>query len=146
MARQLSACRLQLPASPSSSPAAAKLHPSPGEFQEEPDAFHVTRSLVTVRFFVAAHVGRVVCADWRYDFFRSTRTACLRAAAMPGEGYIWTPGYWAYDYDYNDNYWVPGTWVLAPQVGYLWTPPYWGGPSWSFRATEARRWAQEFTT
>jgi len=44
----------------------------------------------------------------------------------PGEGYIWTPGYWAYDYDYNDYYWVPGTWVLAPQVGYLWTPPYWG--------------------
>ena len=44
----------------------------------------------------------------------------------PGEGYIWTPGYWAYDPDYNDYYWVPGTWVLAPEVGYLWTPPYWG--------------------
>ncbi len=44
----------------------------------------------------------------------------------PGEGYIWTPGYWAYDDSYNDYYWVPGTWVLAPQVGYLWTPPYWG--------------------
>ena len=35
----------------------------------------------------------------------------------PGEGYIWTPGYWAYDYDYDDYYWVPGTWVLAPRVG-----------------------------
>ena len=33
----------------------------------------------------------------------------------PGEGYIWTPGYWAYDYDYDDYYWVPGTWVLAPR-------------------------------
>ena len=44
----------------------------------------------------------------------------------PGEGYIWTPGYWAYDYDEGDYYWVPGTWVLAPQVGYLWTPGYWG--------------------
>ena len=44
----------------------------------------------------------------------------------PGEGYIWTPGYWAYDDSYGDYYWVPGTWVLAPQVGYLWTPPYWG--------------------
>jgi hypothetical protein len=44
----------------------------------------------------------------------------------PGQGYIWTPGYWAYDYDYSDYYWVPATWVLAPQVGYLWTPPYWG--------------------
>ncbi len=44
----------------------------------------------------------------------------------PGEGYIWTPGYWAYDYDDGDYYWVPGTWVLAPEVGFLWTPGYWG--------------------
>lgn len=42
----------------------------------------------------------------------------------PGEGYIWTPGYWAYGDD--DYYWVPGTWVLAPRVGFLWTPGYWG--------------------
>ncbi len=36
---------------------------------------------------------------------------------------IWTPGYWAYGaYGY---YWVPGTWVAAPQPGYLWTPGYW---------------------
>jgi WXXGXW repeat (2 copies) len=42
----------------------------------------------------------------------------------PGDGYLWTPGYWAWDgYDY---YWVPGTWVLAPEVGFFWTPPYWG--------------------
>jgi hypothetical protein len=41
----------------------------------------------------------------------------------PGDGYIWTPGYWAWDGEY---YWVPGTWVLAPEVGYLWTPGYWG--------------------
>jgi len=44
----------------------------------------------------------------------------------PGDGYIWTPGYWAYDYDVNDYYWVPGTWVTAPEVGFLWTPAYWG--------------------
>jgi len=44
----------------------------------------------------------------------------------PGDGYIWTPGYWAYDYDVDDYYWVPGTWVLAPEVGFLWTPGYWG--------------------
>jgi hypothetical protein len=43
---------------------------------------------------------------------------------IPGDGYIWTPGYWAYaDEDY---YWVPGTWVEAPEVGFLWTPGYWG--------------------
>ena len=44
----------------------------------------------------------------------------------PGDGYLWTPGYWAYDYDIEDYYWVPGTWVEAPEVGYLWTPAYWG--------------------
>ena len=44
----------------------------------------------------------------------------------PGDGYIWTPGYWAWDPDVGDYYWVPGTWVLAPEVGYLWTPPWWG--------------------
>ena len=42
----------------------------------------------------------------------------------PGDGYIWTPGYYAYgDYGY---YWVPGVWVLAPRPGFLWTPGYWG--------------------
>src|SRR5689334_8832453 len=44
----------------------------------------------------------------------------------PGDGYIWTPGYWAYDGDFDDYYWVPGTWVMAPEVGFLWTPGYWG--------------------
>ncbi|HEY6452759.1 MAG TPA: hypothetical protein VIX87_09200 [Steroidobacteraceae bacterium] len=43
---------------------------------------------------------------------------------VPGPGYIWTPGYWAYGDD--GYYWVPGTWVTAPQPGYLWTPGYWG--------------------
>jgi WXXGXW repeat (2 copies) len=42
----------------------------------------------------------------------------------PVEGYIWTPGYWAYgDEGY---YWVPGVWVAPPRVGFLWTPGYWG--------------------
>ena len=44
--------------------------------------------------------------------------------AIPGPGYLWTPGYWAWGG--SDYYWVPGTWVLAPQPGYLWTPGYWG--------------------
>jgi hypothetical protein len=43
----------------------------------------------------------------------------------PGPGYIWTPGYWAYDRD-DGYYWVPGTWVMAPFPGALWTPGYWG--------------------
>ena len=50
----------------------------------------------------------------------------------PTEGYIWTPGYWAYDYDYGDYYWVPGTWVTVPEVGLLWTPGYWGWGGESF--------------
>src|SRR5579871_2655601 len=42
----------------------------------------------------------------------------------PEDGYLWTPGYWAWG---DDGYfWVPGTWVLAPQPGFLWTPGYWG--------------------
>jgi len=45
--------------------------------------------------------------------------------AIPGPGYIWTPGYWAYDED-GGYYWVPGTWVLPPYAGALWTPGYWG--------------------
>jgi hypothetical protein len=44
----------------------------------------------------------------------------------PGDGYLWTPGYWGWGDDFSDYYWVPGTWVLAPEAGFLWTPGYWG--------------------
>jgi WXXGXW repeat (2 copies) len=36
----------------------------------------------------------------------------------PGDGYVWTPGYWDRADDSADYYWVPGTWVLAPEVAY----------------------------
>ncbi len=42
----------------------------------------------------------------------------------PGDGYIWTPGYWAWGA--GGYYWVPGAWVEPPYVGGLWTPGYWG--------------------
>ncbi len=42
----------------------------------------------------------------------------------PEDGWLWTPGYWAYGDD--GYYWVPGTWVPAPYEGALWTPGYWG--------------------
>lgn len=45
---------------------------------------------------------------------------------IPGPGYIWTPGYWAWNASISDYYWVPGAWVLAPSPGLLWTPGYWG--------------------
>jgi hypothetical protein len=53
---------------------------------------------------------------------------------IPGDGYLWTPGYWAWDPAIGDYIWVPGTWVLPPSVGLLWTPGYWafggGGYFW----------------
>jgi len=44
---------------------------------------------------------------------------------LPEPGYIWTPGYWAYDGEVG-YYWVPGTWVQPPEANFLWTPAYWG--------------------
>jgi len=44
----------------------------------------------------------------------------------PGDGYLWTPGYWAYADADSGYYWVPGAWVMAPEPGFLWTPGYWG--------------------
>jgi WXXGXW repeat (2 copies) len=42
---------------------------------------------------------------------------------VPGPGYLWMPGYWAYDDE--GWYWVPGAWVLPPERDLLWTPGYW---------------------
>ena len=44
---------------------------------------------------------------------------------IPAAGYLWTPGYWAWDADDSDYYWAPGAWAQPPQVGYYWTPGYW---------------------
>jgi hypothetical protein len=53
---------------------------------------------------------------------------------IPGDGYLWTPGYWAWDPASGDYIWVPGTWVMPPAAGLLWTPGYWafggGGYFW----------------
>ena len=45
--------------------------------------------------------------------------------ACPVDGYLWIPGYWAWD-DADGYYWVPGYWSAPPTVGFLWTPGYWG--------------------
>jgi|HubBroStandDraft_2_1064218.scaffolds.fasta_scaffold70962_2 hypothetical protein len=52
----------------------------------------------------------------------------------PQDGYLWTPGYWAWGG--GGYYWVPGTWVQPPVVGVLWTPGYWGfvGGVYAFHA------------
>jgi Domain of unknown function (DUF4124)/WXXGXW repeat (2 copies) len=41
----------------------------------------------------------------------------------PDEGYLWTPGYWAWNP--AGYYWIPGAWVQPPQADVLWTPGYW---------------------
>jgi WXXGXW repeat (2 copies) len=43
---------------------------------------------------------------------------------IPGPGYLWIPGYWAWDG--QEYYWTPGYWSMPPTVGFYWTPPYWG--------------------
>jgi hypothetical protein len=45
---------------------------------------------------------------------------------IPADGYLWIPGYWAWDPVAVDYYWVPGTWVEPPERDLLWTPAYWG--------------------
>ncbi len=54
--------------------------------------------------------------------------------ACPGDGYMWTPGYWAWGP--AGYYWVPGVWVRPPAAGVLWTPGYWGwgGSAYVFHA------------
>jgi hypothetical protein len=61
---------------------------------------------------------------------------------VPAAGYLWTPGYWAYDDEAQDYYWVPGTWVLAPRPGYLWTPGYWAADG-AYFAWHAGYWGPE---
>lgn len=43
--------------------------------------------------------------------------------SCPDEGYLWTPGYWAWNA--AGYYWIPGAWVQPPRVDVLWTPGYW---------------------
>jgi hypothetical protein len=59
----------------------------------------------------------------------------------PDDGYLWNPGYWAYDPD-DGYYWVPGTWVEAPEPGFLWTPGWWGWDDGGFLFHEGY-WATE---
>src|SRR5580658_2077135 len=52
--------------------------------------------------------------------------------AIPGDGYLWVPGYWYWNDDAQDYFWVPGTWLQAPEPGFLWTPGYWGNEGGAF--------------
>ena len=57
--------------------------------------------------------------------------AVVEPGPVPAPGFIWTPGYWAWDPAVG-YYWVPGAWVPAPEVGLLWTPPWWGFSNGAF--------------
>lgn len=46
--------------------------------------------------------------------------------AFPGDGYIWIPGHYDFNYDAQSYVWVTGHWELAPYAEALWTPGYWG--------------------
>jgi hypothetical protein len=62
--------------------------------------------------------------------------------ALPAQGYLWVPGFWAWRKSVPDYFWVPGTWVRPPQPGLLWTPPYWSRVDGGY-AFHAGYWADE---
>lgn len=61
---------------------------------------------------------------------------------IPGDGYLWVPGYWAWRKSVPDFFWVPGTWVHPPQTGLVWTPPYWSSVNGGY-AFHAGYWAAQ---
>jgi WXXGXW repeat (2 copies) len=87
-----------------------------------------TRSIRTILFALAVFtLSLTASAQIRISVgFGPPAIPVYEQPICPGDGYLWTPGYWGWDTDDQDYYWVPGTWVLAPDFGYLWTPPWWG--------------------
>src|SRR5579863_8832786 len=87
------------------------------------------RTLRSIRYFLLALVILAVPVVSRAQFSASITIAppelvVYSQPICPQEGYLWTPGYWAYG---DEGYfWVPGTWVEPTMVGVLWTPGYWG--------------------
>ena len=83
--------------------------------------------MTKLRFLVfAAFLALPLASYAEVDFAVNIAPPVLPVVEQPPcpvAGYIWTPGYWAYE---NDYYWVPGVWVPPPSVGLLWTPPWWG--------------------
>jgi hypothetical protein len=90
------------------------------------------RNLATLAFPLLALVGLEACASSGGMYVSADASIDVAPPDLPvydqppcpGDGYLWTPGYWAWNS--SDYYWVPGTWVQPPEVGFLWTPGYWG--------------------
>jgi len=68
---------------------------------------------------------RTIAADPERVAVRPPPLPSYDQPAIPAEGYVWVPGYWAWRKSVPDYFWVPGTWVRPPEPGLLWTPPYW---------------------
>jgi len=93
--------------------------------QQEENAMRIVRSLLFV--FVMLVVSASSFAQIGISInIGPPALPVYEQPPCPAEGYIWTPGYWAWDNNAGEYYWVPGTWVLAPQPGFLWTPGWWG--------------------
>ena len=93
------------------------------------------RSISSIHKFVLAAALMLVPAASFAGVFISVNIAppvlpVYSQPLCPGDGYLWTPGYWAYGQ--GGYYWVPGVWVRPPQVGFLWTPGYWGWGSGAY--------------
>ena len=87
------------------------------------------RAIQAVRTLLLASVVSILPASSFAGVFVSITVAppvlpVYAQPICPGDGYLWTPGYWSYAP--AGYYWVPGAWVMAPQPGFLWTPGYWG--------------------
>src|SRR6202162_2701798 len=91
--------------------------------------FAVVRALLPILLLAAVGFATTPSASAQIAVGISVRVAppalpVYVQPACPVEGYLWTPGYWAYANE--DYYWVPGVWVAPPRAGLLWTPGYWG--------------------
>lgn len=79
---------------------------------------------------------RVIAADLDKVTLAPPTLPSYEQPAIPADGYLWVPGFWAWRKSVPDYFWVPGTWVRPPQSGLVWTPPYWSrtGDSYTFHA------------
>ena len=90
------------------------------------------RAIVSLSFFFMAMISWPSVAQIAITVsFGPPPLPVYAQPPCPDDGYLWTPGYWAYD-NYFGYYWVPGTWVQAPQPGLLWTPGWWGWSEGAF--------------
>ena len=85
---------------------------------------------------------RVIAADVDRVNVAPPSLPSYEQPAIPAEGYLWVPGFWAWRQSVPDYFWVPGTWVQPPQPGLLWTPPYWSQVDGSY-AFHGGYWAAE---